>query len=65
MGVLQWSPEQFWTSTMHDLMSADAGFRDYMNPKKAQDEPMTMAEFKEMDHLYKTKQRDEMKRKFG
>ena len=44
MGILHWSPEEFWTSTPHDLLAALDGYRMANDPDYAGKK--SFAEFK-------------------
>jgi hypothetical protein len=50
LGVLNWSPSQFWQSTMHELMAANEGYIK-ANTVESDDNPMTRDEYEDLKKL--------------
>ena len=48
LGVLHWSPEQFWKATMHELMAANNGYVKANKIPDTTDKPMTREEYEDL-----------------
>jgi hypothetical protein len=48
LGVLQWTPKQFWASTMIEVSAAAKGLARYNNPPSVDPDAMTQEEWKAM-----------------
>jgi hypothetical protein len=48
MGILEWSPDQFWRSTPFDLSAAFDGWME-KNGNKDQPEPLTREEMNQLE----------------
>ena len=48
LGVLNWTPETFWKSTHHELMTANRGYIKANKVPDKNDGAMTRDEFEEM-----------------
>jgi hypothetical protein len=51
MGVLKWSPDQFWKSTPYELLAALDGHMESLGVKRPLP-GMTRARFEELDKQY-------------
>lgn len=57
MGVLCWSPEQFWKSTMHELLAANEGYVK-ANTMEPENDSMTRPEYEALKKLLDKKPDD-------
>lgn len=53
MGLLGWSPEQFWDSTMHDLVAAQEGWGVAQGDTSWRDEALAMELRAKLDEFKK------------